>query len=75
LQIINGKILLSASDLMRFLGCKHALTLDLLHLEGKGPDKNAPDPEAEILQRQGNEHEARHLASLKASVKTVREIE
>jgi len=60
---------------MRFLGCQHALSLDLLHLEGKGPQKKASDPEAELLQKQGNEHEARHLAALKTSGKSVREIE
>ena len=75
MQIINGKPLLSATDLMRFLGCRHAITLDLLYLEGKGPAKKADDPEAELLQRQGNEHEANHLAALKASGKKVREID
>ncbi len=75
MQIIKGQPLLSATDLMRFLGCKHAITLDLLYLEGKGPSKKVEDPEAELLQRQGNEHEANHLAALKASGKKVREID
>ena len=74
MQIINGQPLLSATDLMKFLGCRHAITLDLLYLEGKGPAKKEDDPEAELLQRQGNEHEANHLASLKSSGKKVREI-
>ena len=60
---------------MRFLGCQHAITLDLLYLEGKGPTKKGDDPEAELLQRRGNEHEASHLAALKASGKKVREID
>ena len=75
MQKINDQYLLSASDLMRFMGCRHAITLDLLYLEGKGPAKKADDPEAELLQRQGNEHEASHLASLKSSGKKVLEIE
>ena len=75
LQIINAQPLLSATDLMRFLGCQHAITLDLLYLEGKGPTKKGDDPEAELLQRRGNEHEASHLAALKASGKKVREID
>ena len=57
------------------MGCKHATTLDLLYLEGKGPKKKVDDPEAELLQKQGNEHEANHLAALKASGKKVREID
>ena len=75
MQIINGQLLLSATDLMRFMGCKHATSLDLLYLEGKGPAKKADDPEAELLQRQGHEHEAKHLAALKVSGKKVREID
>jgi predicted RecB family nuclease len=75
LQILNGKPLLSATDLMRFQGCKHAITLDLLHLEGKGPTKKQNDPEAQILQRLGDEHERNHLTTLKASGKSVCEIE
>ena len=59
---------------MRFLGCRHAIALDFLYLQGDGPVKKAHDPEAALLQRLGNKHEANHLASLKASVKQVREI-
>ena len=31
---IGGNILFSASDLMRFMGCAHATTLDLMRLRG-----------------------------------------
>jgi hypothetical protein len=34
MRFIDGRILLSASDLMRFTGCSHATTLDLAYLEG-----------------------------------------
>lgn len=33
---LDGRILLSASDLMRFMGCAHATTLDLAHMRGAG---------------------------------------
>ncbi len=35
---IGGNILFSASDLMRFMGCAHATTLDLMRLRGEGPE-------------------------------------
>ena len=36
MQDLDGRILLSASDLMRFTGCRHATWLDLLRLRGDG---------------------------------------
>jgi predicted RecB family nuclease len=53
---LDGRIFLSATDLMRFTGCPHATTLDL-------------------LQKQGDAHEAAHLALLKEAGRTVMEIE
>ena len=61
---IAGKILLSASDLMRFMGCAHATTLDLAHLHGEGPDPHEDSEDATLLQKHGNAHEVAHLARL-----------
>ncbi|CAD7036366.1 nuclease [Pseudorhizobium endolithicum] len=33
----GNRIFLSASDLMRFMGCNHATTLDLSYMRGSGP--------------------------------------
>lgn len=33
---VGGQILFSATDLMRFMGCAHATTLDLSRLRGLG---------------------------------------
>ncbi|WP_300396183.1 TM0106 family RecB-like putative nuclease [Henriciella sp.] len=68
-------ILLSASDLMRFVGCRHATTLDLAYLKGAGPDPRVDTEDAELLQKQGNAHEANYLDQLKASGKTVIEVD
>jgi uncharacterized protein len=69
-----GDILFSASDLMRFMGCAHATTLDLMRLRGNGPVPREDSEDAVLLQKQGDAHEAAHLAKLKVSGKSVIEI-
>ena len=71
---LGGNILFSASDLMRFMGCAHATTLDLARLRGLGPDPKADGEDAVLLQKQGDAHEAAHLAKLKAAGREVFEI-
>ena len=71
---IDGEVLLSASDLMRFTGCAHAATLDLARLRGEGPEPREDTEDAELLQKQGDAHEAAQLARLKAARREVVEI-
>ena len=66
--------LFSASDLMRFIGCAHATTLDLAHLRGAGPTPRADSEDAVLLQKHGDAHERRHLQSLVAEGRNVVEI-
>lgn len=73
-SIEGGRILLSASDLMRFMGCTHATALDLAHMRGQGPAPREDSDDAALLQKQGDAHEAAHLAKLKASGVSVVEI-
>ncbi|MEY8880962.1 TM0106 family RecB-like putative nuclease [Donghicola sp. XS_ASV15] len=59
-------ILLSATDLMRFMGCSHATRLDLDYLDRvEGLTPNAVSEDAVLLQRQGDAHEEAHLETLK----------
>ena len=74
MQDLDGRILLSASDLMRFTGCRHATWLDLLRLRGEGPEPKADDEEAKLLQMRGDAHEAAHLDALKQAGDGVVEI-
>jgi predicted RecB family nuclease len=62
---IYGRTVLSASDLMRFMGCAHATTLDLAYMRGNGPDPRDDSEDAALLQKLGDAHEAAHLARLK----------
>lgn len=67
-------VLLSASDLMRFSGCAHATTLDLAWMKGVGAAPAGDSEDAELLQRHGDAHEARHLARMRAAGRGVVEI-
>lgn len=71
---LGGQIVLSASDLMRFMGCAHATALDLAYLQGNGPEPREDSEDAELLQKQGDAHEAAHLASLREAGRDVVEI-
>lgn len=71
---IDGVLRLSASDLMRFKGCRHATTLDLRLIEMGDLRPKADGAEAELLQRQGDEHELAFLEGLKAAGRVVVEI-
>lgn len=74
MQYIAGKILLSASDLVRFTGCTHATFLDLQRLRGEGPEPSEDSEDAVLLQKQGDAHEATHLERLKSAGKDVTSI-
>ncbi|WP_199084325.1 hypothetical protein [Bosea sp. ASV33] len=70
----DGAIRLSASDLMRFKSCRHATTLDLRLIEVGDLAPSEDGAEAELLQRQGDEHEIAFLDQLKADGRSVVEI-
>ena len=75
MRTVDSMMVLSASDLMRFMGCRHATALDLLHLRGSGPVPRGDTDDAALLQKQGNAHEAAHLARLRAEGLTVIEMD
>jgi predicted RecB family nuclease len=65
MQFLAGNLLLSATDLVNFLGCGHSIYLDLRDLSD--PVKISQRDAATLLVfEKGIEHEQRHLASLKA---------
>jgi uncharacterized protein len=61
----DGKLLLSASDLVHYLGCTHCTYLDLINLETP-LEKAVDDEQAQLIKDKGDEHEARFLAELKS---------
>ena len=71
----NDNLIFSASDLVSFLGCRHATFLDRLKVEGKVPPPQEPqDPYLELLQEKGNEHERRYLDALRAQGLSIVEV-
>jgi predicted RecB family nuclease len=73
MQILDGRLLLSATDLVNFLGCRHATYLDLRDLTDP-VEIPARDAATVLIFEKGNEHEKRHLASLKAGGLNVVEV-
>src|SRR3981189_1690926 len=66
MQILAGHLLLSATDLVNFLGCRHATYLDLRDLADpvELPQRDAATV---LIFEKEIEHEKRHLVSLKAA--------
>ena len=71
---IDGSVLFSATDLMRFMGCPHAIALDLAYMRGTGPVPADSTEDAVLLQNQGDAHEAAHFFRLKSAGRSVVEI-
>src|SRR6516162_9503371 len=70
MQILDGRLLLSATDLVNFLGCRHATYLEMRDLTDP---VELPDATVLIFEK-GIEHEKRYLASLKARDVSVVEV-
>jgi uncharacterized protein len=65
-QLIDGELLLSASDLINFLECEHLTHLDIEAANGRlGAEPKRADT-ADLLSRKGDEHEAALLESIRA---------
>ncbi|WP_153039488.1 TM0106 family RecB-like putative nuclease, partial [Sphingobium yanoikuyae] len=74
MRLIGEHLRLSASDLMRFKGCRHATALDLRLIEEGDLKPGKDGAEALLLQKQGDEHELAFLETLKADGRTIVEI-
>ena len=61
---VDGKLVVSVTDLVGHLACEHLSVLDFAALDGSLRKPVRDDPELEVLQRRGLEHEAAYLASL-----------
>jgi predicted RecB family nuclease len=71
MQDLDGIIVYSASDLVGYLECEHLTTLDRAVLAKRLERPERADPELEVLQRRGIEHEQRYLAYLQEQGRNV----
>ena len=75
MQLYDGRILYSATDLNNFLACGYLTTLELDRLREGLPRPARENDETALLSRLGDEHEARYLARLRAQGRDVAEID
>ena len=69
----DGSYLFSPTDLVNFLGCSHAIVLDIKAFSETLKRDEVSDSD-KLLRQKGDEHEAAYLQSLKNDGKTVAEI-
>jgi len=75
MQLIDGRPVYSATDLVGFLACEHLTQLERAALAGLADRPHAVDPELDVLRRRGFEHEQRYLDRLRAEGRTVSAID
>src|SRR5438094_928381 len=72
MQFLEGRLIVSPSDLTGFLECEHLTQQELAAARGEIARPERDDPMLDMLSRRGLEHEGRHLAGFRAKgLKTV----
>ncbi len=71
MQTIEGKLVLSVSDLTGYLVCEHLTQLERSAAEARTARPRREDPELDILVRRGEEHEQRYLDHLRGEGLTI----
>ena len=74
MQLIDGKAVYSATDLVGFLACEHLTNLERAALQGLLKRPMRVDPELDRVAQRGLEHEERFLGELRAAGREVVEI-
>jgi uncharacterized protein len=71
MQLLDGRLLLSPSDLNAFVECEHLTTLAQEVARGARPRPHVADQYSELLARKGSEHETTYLSCLRAEGRQV----
>ncbi|GAA1243472.1 hypothetical protein [Oryzihumus leptocrescens] len=75
MQRVDGRLVLSPTDLTKHVACPHITTLDLqAATSGERGGAKAPDDALNLIFAKGNAHEADYLQRLKDQGLTVTEI-
>jgi predicted RecB family nuclease len=70
-QLIDGRPVYAATDLVGYLACEHLTQLERAVLANLTKRPERSDPELDIIRKRGFEHEQRFLAELGAAGKSV----
>jgi len=71
MQNLDGLVVYSATDLVGYLECEHLTTLERAAIGGLVDRPKREDPELEVLQERGMQHEQRYLEYLRQQGRTV----
>ncbi|MDQ4034999.1 MAG: TM0106 family RecB-like putative nuclease [Chloroflexota bacterium] len=75
MQLIDGRPVFSATDLVGYLACEHLTALERAALAGLVERPVREDRELDVIRRRGFQHEARYLEELRAGGRTVATIQ
>ena len=75
MQLVDGRLNLSPSDVTGFLACEHMTKLSVDVAYGRIDKPDAVDAQAQLVFDKGLEHEAAYLADVKAQSKSVVDVE
>jgi predicted RecB family nuclease len=75
MQLIDGRPVFSATDLVGYLACEHLTALERAALAGLVERPHRDDRELDVIRKRGFAHEARYLGELRTDGRAVVEIE
>src|SRR6266511_3186857 len=75
MQLYDGKLLLSPSDLSNYLACPHLTTLELEAAHGRRTKPHIREALAQLVADKGDLHEKRYLEELRADGRAIVEVE
>src|SRR5918992_1955521 len=75
MQLIDGRPVFSATDLVGFLACEHLTALERAVLAGLVERPDRPDPELDVIRKRGFQHEARYLDELETAGRRIVRVE
>src|SRR5687767_1719990 len=75
MQLLDDRLVYSASDLVGFLACEHLTNLERAAAAGLTQRPMREDAELELMMQRGIEHERKYLDELRAAGKQVTAIE
>jgi predicted RecB family nuclease len=75
MQLLDGRPVFAATDLVAFLACEHLTGLELAANAGLVRRPIRDDPEIDIVAKRGAEHEARYLGELASEGRSIARID